>query len=173
VSQSTPAVRPGRRIAGRAQEDPILDPYRGRQKLREPTVCPQCSAVYRHGRWQWGRKPDDAGEVVCPACRRINDGSPAGSVTLHGAFAGQQQVEIVGLIRNEEAAEKGEHPLNRVIGIAEADAGLVVFTTDIHLPRRLGAALKRAFHGELEVRFEDAEYFVRVDWTPPASCNTH
>jgi len=29
---------------------------------------------------------------------------------------------------------------------------LVISTTDIHLPRRIGEALKRAFHGELAMR---------------------
>ncbi len=172
MSQSSPSLRSGRRIAGRAQQGRILDPLQAQQKLPEPTVCPQCGAIYRHGRWQWGRKPDEAREIVCPACRRIKDGSPAGSVTLHGGFARQHRAEIVGLVRNEEAAETREHPLNRVIAIAEADDGLVVFTTDIHLPRRIGAALKRAFHGEVNLHFDEAEYFVRVDWTLPASSGT-
>jgi hypothetical protein len=40
----------------------------------------------------------------------------------------------------------------------------VISTTDIHLPRRIGEALKRAFHGELDMHFDEAGYFVRVDW---------
>jgi hypothetical protein len=28
--------------------------------------------------------------------------------------------------------------------------GVVINTTDIHLPRRIGEAVKRAFHGEIE-----------------------
>lgn len=44
----------------------------------------------------------------------------------------------------------------------------MVVNTDIHLPRRIGGAVKRGFHGEIEVDFEEGGYFVRVNWTPPA-----
>lgn len=165
---STPNRAAGRRIAGRAQEDHILDPYQAQQKLPEPTACPQCGAIYHHGRWQWGQRPADAHEHQCPACRRIAEQLPAGIVTVHGDFARRHKAEITGLARHAEAAEKGEHALNRIIGIEETDAGLVINTTDIHLPRRLGEALKRAFHGDLDMHYDEHGYFVRVDWRPPA-----
>jgi hypothetical protein len=85
-------------------------------------------------------------------------------VTLHGDIARKLKDEVIGLARNEEAAEKGEHPLNRIVDIGETHEGLVISTTDIHLPRRIGEALKRAFHGELAMHFDEAGYFVRVDW---------
>ena len=166
--RSTPNRAAGRRIAGRAQEDHILDPYQAQQKLPEPTACPQCGAIYHEGRWQWGQRPADAHESRCPACRRIAEHLPAGIVTLHGDFARHHKAEITGLARHEEAAEKGEHALNRIIAIEETDAGLVINTTDIHLPRRLGEALKRAFRGDLDMHFDEHGYFVRVDWRPPA-----
>ena len=167
VRQTPHTGRSGRRIAGRAQLDHILDPYQAQLKLQEPTACRQCGAVYHHGRWQWGTPPSDAHEDFCPACRRINDRFPAGVVTLHGDVARQRKDEIIGLARNEESAEKGEHPLNRIVDIEEVDEGLVISTTDIHLPRRIGEAVKRAFHGKLAMHFDEAGYFVRVDWRPP------
>jgi len=165
--QSPQPGRAGRRTAGRAQRDQILDPYQAQQKLQEPIACRQCGAVYHRGRWQWGPTPADAHQDLCPACRRINDRFPAGTVTLHGDIARQRKDEIIGLARNEESAEKGEHPLNRIVDIAETDEGLVISTTDIHLPRRIGEALKRAHHGDLTMHFDEAGYFVRVDWRPP------
>ena len=44
--------------------------------------------------------------------------------------------------------------------------GIVIQTTDIHLPRRIGEAAERAFHGSLEEQFDERGYFVRVDWMP-------
>ena len=38
----------------------------------------------------------------------------------------------------------------------------MIDTTTFHLPRRIGEAVKRAFHREIEENFEDDEYFVRV-----------
>lgn len=168
MRQSIKAGRSGRRTAGRAQRDHILDPYQAQRKLPEPTACRQCGAVYHQGRWQWGQKPEGAHEDFCPACRRINDRFPAGAVTLHGDIVGRHKDQIIGLARNEEAAEKSEHPLNRIINIEATDEGLVISTTDIHLPRRIGEALKRAFHGELAMHFDEAGYFVRIDWHAPA-----
>lgn len=158
------AGRSGRRTAGRAQRDNILDPYQAQQKLQDPTACRQCGAVYHQGRWQWGQQPMGAHEDSCPACRRVNDRFPAGTVTLRGDIVRQHKDQIIGLARNEEAAEKGEHPLNRIISVEETDEGLVISTTDIHLPRRIGEALKRAFHGELAMHFDEAGYFLRIDW---------
>jgi hypothetical protein len=33
------------------------DAYKSKGKLPEPTVCPDCGAVYHAGHWQWLEKP--------------------------------------------------------------------------------------------------------------------
>lgn len=157
----------GRRIAGRAQQDHILDPYQVRHKPHGPAICRQCGVIYHDGRWQWGPRRDDAAEVICPACRRIAERAPAGILTLHGDVALRRKNELTRLAHNQEEAEKGEHPLNRIAAIEQSDEGLVVTTTDIHLPRRIGEAVKRAFHGSLVMHFDEDGYFARVDWHPP------
>jgi len=154
-----------RRIAGHAQEDHNLDPYQRQQKRKDDTVCPQCSVVYHKGRWRWGPRPENGHEALCPACRRINDKFPAGVVELRGALGRQQKEEIVRLARHREEAEKREHPLNRIIEIQEDAEGIVINTTDIHLPRRIGEAVERAFHGSVSEDFDQGGYFVRVNWT--------
>jgi NMD protein affecting ribosome stability and mRNA decay len=158
--------RSTRRIAGHAQQDHILDPYQAQHKLHEGTVCPQCSAVYHDGRWRRVSRAAGAHEQLCAACRRINDKFPAGIVTLHGDFAREHKDEMIHLARHQEDAEKKEHPLNRIMSIEEITQGIVINTTDIHLPRRIGEAVKRAFHGEIDAHFEENGYFVRVDWRP-------
>jgi len=155
------------RILGRAQDDGIGDPYKLRRKLHEPTRCPACGAVYHEGRWQWmKRPPDNAHEELCQACHRINDKYPAGIVTLKGPVVKEHEEEILNLARNIEQAEKQEHPLNRIMVIdKEAPDTLVITTTDIHLPRRIGTAIHHAFHGDLKLHFDEDNYFMRVDWT--------
>jgi hypothetical protein len=154
----------GRRRWGRAQQSGRRDPYEQNAKPAEPTACPQCGAHYRDGRWQWGPPTASARAQLCAACRRINDQQPAGVLTLGGRFAAARKAEIAELARHQEAAEKADHPLNRIMAIDEQDDALVITTTDIHLPRRIGEALKRAYHGDLELAYEEDGYFLRASW---------
>lgn len=141
------------------------DSYKLPGKLTEPTVCPTCSAVFHKGRWSWSAPPAGAHETVCPACHRVKDKYPKGFLTLKGAFASQQSEQVMGTIKNIETKENKEHPLARIMSIETTPDGLVVSTTDSHLPRQIGEALKHAYHGELEIHYEKDEDFVRVTWT--------
>ena len=156
----------GRRIAGHAQLDHVTDTYKTQRKLPEPTRCPGCGAVYHDGQWRWMTQPPvKAHEELCTACHRINDDFPAGVVTLRGPVVREQKAELLRVARHQEAAEKAEHPLNRIMGVEEAAPDtLRITTTDIHLPRRIGEAVHRAFHGDLKLHYDEERYFVRVDW---------
>ncbi|HSK41658.1 MAG TPA: BCAM0308 family protein [Arenibaculum sp.] len=168
----------------RMVQERIHDPYRARLKMAGPAICPQCNAVYEQGRWHWGPRPTAAGgaaggaageaaeeaveeaveEIVCPACRRIADRCPAGIVTLSGAYVGPHQDELLALVRHQHELETAEHPLNRIMDIRDTADGFEVTTTDIHLPRRIGEALRRTHHGDLTLHFDEGGYFARVHW---------
>ena len=91
---SLPKPPEARRWTG-AQSGRRIDPYKHPGKLVAPTVCPQCGALYRSGRWQWGPRPAEANETICQACHRSNDKRPAGVVTLTGSFVRPNRPEIV------------------------------------------------------------------------------
>ena len=97
-----------------------------------------------------------AGPCVCPGCGAV----------FAGGFLAAHRDEIVALVRNTEARERSTHPLQRImsIGDGETDGELVVTTTDLHLPRRIGHALIDAFKGDLRTHYDEAGYFMRVDW---------
>ena len=76
-----------------------------------------------------------------------------------------QHEQLIGVVKNTEEKEKKEHPLSRIMAIESRPEGLVISTTDTHLPRRIGDALKHAYHGELELCYDQDEQFVRVTWT--------
>lgn len=144
----------------------VHDPYKTRLQLPEPTICPDCGAVFQKGRWQWTDYPPvDARTEACQACLRLRDKYPAGTLTLTGGFVDGHKDEILHLVRNQEKLENGERPLHRIMDIEEAPGRIVVSTTDIHLPRRIGKALHSAFRGDLDFRYEEEAYFLRVNWT--------
>ena len=140
------------------------DPYRNAAKPPEPTVCPECKASFTDGRWSWEKAPEDANELLCPACQRIQDRFPAGYVTIKGEFLKEHRDEIVALIENHEKKEKAERPLQRIITIDDTREGLEVTTTDSHLARGIAEALHGAYKGELKLRYSRDENLLRASW---------
>lgn len=161
----TTPPRADRRRWGRAQQEPTTDSYRAGAKPADHATCPTCGVVFANGRWQWLPPPPGAPRQPCPACRRIADRQPAGVVNVRGGFAAAHEGEIRSLISHQEAAEKQEHPLNRLMAVVRDGEALLAQTTDIHLARRIGDALKHAYHGTLAVTYDEQRYFVRVDWS--------
>ncbi len=140
------------------------DTYRETKKRAEPTVCPGCNAVFTGGRWTWNEPLEEAVRDVCPACMRTADNFPAGYVELKGEFFAQRRDEIMNLVHNEEKQEKGEHPMERIMGIeAEGDQTLIT-TTGVHIARRIGESVARAYQGDLAFTYGDNEKSIRVQW---------
>jgi uncharacterized protein (DUF2249 family) len=103
--------------------------------------------------------------VLCQACRRIRDDYPAGKVTLTGGFVPGHRDEILALVRHLEAEEKSQHPLHRLMKIEEGADSIMIQTTDLHLPRRIGEGLRHAFKGEMEMHYDEEGCFLRVNWS--------
>lgn len=148
----------------RRLEEMEHDPYHAHLKLREPTVCLDCGAVYARGRWAWGEAPKGAHSTRCPACRRIHDRVPAAVLSVAGDFPRAHHEEIVHLIRNYEQRERAEHPLKRIMEIETRDDSLVVTFTDPHLARGVGEALYNAYEGELDHQYTRSDNLLRVEW---------
>jgi len=165
MNTSTPSQPPERH--DRLIREQVHDTYKLRGKLKQPTRCPQCGAVYQKGRWSWTAKiaaGADADETLCSACHRSNDDYPAGEVTLSGEFLKRHEDEILKLAHNIESRAKSEHPMCRIIDIRHLDDRIQITTTDVHLPRRIGKAIQGAWDGELDIHFDEAGYFTRIAW---------
>jgi len=139
------------------------DAYKSSLKLSE-SICPQCKAVFKNGQWRWAPRPSGAHKLVCPACQRIKDKFPEGVLTLSGDFLSRHKSEILNLCRNEEANAKPEHPLHRIMEIAEESGCIKITFTDNHLPRRIGEALYHAYEGELDFHYAKEDNLIRVTW---------
>jgi NMD protein affecting ribosome stability and mRNA decay len=149
----------------RLMREHIHDPYKTPHKLPEPTVCPDCGAVFHEGRWQWITPPAaSAHRTTCQACHRIHDKYPAGLIMMRGAFVREHAGELLQLVRHQEQAEKTLHPLHRILRIEEMPDAIAIETTDLHLPHRIADALEHAYHGTLKIHYDEEGYFVRVEW---------
>ena len=140
------------------------DVYVDRQKYTEPTLCIKCQALYINGRWTWDNTDQSVSKVVCPACKRIIDNYPAGTIEIRGPFFKSHQDELMNLINNIEQQEKTAHALERIIRTSHLGNKTVVTTTGIHLARRIGEALSRSYKGDLAFQYLDADKGIRVSW---------
>jgi NMD protein affecting ribosome stability and mRNA decay len=140
------------------------DPYRASARPPEPTVCPECKAVFAEGRWAWDPPPEEAFRQLCPACQRIHDKFPAGYVTIKGEFFKAHRDEIVTMIQKHEKKEKSQKPLLRIIDIDEKRDGVEITTTDSLLARGIAEALQSAYKGDLKLRYSRDENLLRAVW---------
>ncbi len=165
-NEPRPDMQPGQfpRYGARVLDDSRHDPYAPAGKYPAPSHCTHCGAVYMNGRWQWVSAPEQARSVECPACRREKDAQPAGTLTLQGDYVATHRLELIALVRNEARQENAEHPMHRIMHVDENGGRIEITTTDIHLPARIGAALKHAHGGELHTDYASSEYVVRARW---------
>ena len=162
VHPSTPAFQPGRHLE--VLDEPVHDAQRDAEKLPEAAVCTDCGAVYQAGQWQWTSASAHALQIRCPACRRIADGRPAGSLKIEGQYAQAHRDEIEQLVRAVEQREKTAHPLQRVMAVDDVNDAIEVSTTGIPLARAIGEALLEAHEGKLLVDYDEDEGVVRARW---------
>ena len=140
------------------------DVFKEKGSWPEPTLCTDCGALYVKGRWSWKKPPERVHETICPACRRIAGNLPAGYVEIRGLFFPKHCDEILNLIRNTEKDEKRSHPLERIIEIEYSKDHTLITTTGVHVARRIGEALSRAYQGNLSFQYGKAEKRIRVYW---------
>jgi hypothetical protein len=164
-SATGPASKSGQlaHYGARVLDSERHDPYQPKGKYRDMR-CSACGALYRSGRWQWSSTDETAAPGTCPACRRIADRMPAGRLSLEGPYVAQHHAELVQIAQHEADAERAEHPMHRIMALDPRAGGIEITTTDIHLPRRIGEALRRAHDGDLTFAFSDNAYEIRVHW---------
>jgi len=132
----------------------------------EDVMCPKCGIVLENGRWQLPEKLHlGIGERVCPACQRIEDKNPGGLLTLRGEFVKRYRSEILRIVYKKLEEQKNKNPINRLMQLEEVSKATVVMSfTDQLTPLGLGKAIKKQFHGDLDIRQGKGGGVVRVNW---------
>lgn len=128
----------------------------------EPSVCPQCHAVYHRGRWLWERVAENAPAHLCTACRRVQDKHPGAALVLIGGFVETHRSEILDAARQTEAQVRERDALQRIMDVQNRDGSMLITTTELQLARDLGEALRRKYGGEINSEYREG--MLHVTW---------
>ena len=168
MKQKSSKEKSAREVFRKDTQPRLQSPYeeRERDKYPDDTVCPDCGAVVLKGKWTWGKplRKEDVSSIVCPACQQIKADYAGGVLTLSGSFLKAHREDILNRVRNIEAAEKQDHPLQRIMGIVDKGEDIEIRATSEHLVARMAKALKSDFNGELKLSFMQEENFARAHW---------
>lgn len=105
-----------------------------------------------------------AESLLCPACRRIRDRLPAGTLTLRGPYCRTHRAELLAKVRDTVTEQSAVYPLRRLMAVVERPDAVEVLFTDGHLPVIVAEALRQSFAGELEFDPSEPTGVVNVSW---------
>lgn len=143
-----------------------MDVYHEKEGIKGSSYC-ECGAVFRGKRWQNanGDPQPEGRKLVCPACRRIADRTPAGILTLQGDFFAKHEAEINNIVRNTEQTYYQKNPLAKVMETRKEDKGVTITTTDGKLAQKIGREVFKSYRGDLNFIWSQSEDLVRVAWS--------
>ncbi|MBN3032781.1 MAG: hypothetical protein JW873_01660 [Candidatus Saganbacteria bacterium] len=87
-----------------------------------------------------------------------------GLLRLSGAFLLDHADELVNLIKHEGRLAEERNPAHKIIGIDQADGGIVATISDHNLALHIGKRLEHAYKGKHEFKFLKGEKYVEVLW---------
>ena len=150
-----------RSLNRRATSDKKTHPGEARRgRLREPSACECCGAVF--GRRTWRRDGhvtlamlDRADWTMCPACEQIRNTEGQGRILVRGRFAVAHEPDIRARIRNVAARAAFTQPQRRVVSVERQGDVLEVLTTSQKLAHRIVHELKKVFRGSAAYHWSD------------------
>ena len=134
-------------------------------------ICKDCQNIYYDKEW-FNRDvflknhsiKSKTKYTTCPACERKRINYPEGIIKLSGDFLSSHRSEVINLLRGVENRQLKSNPLNKIIDIKENKKQLTVTTTKKELAVAIGKELKRAFKGNLRIKWVKGEDLVRIEW---------
>lgn len=135
-------------------------------------LCKKCGAVYYYKSWH--HRLEDYQKLsedkrikfaLCPACQMIKDKMYEGQVILKNVPPDKKE-EILNLVKNVGERAFKRDPLDRIIEIKDKNEEVEILTTENQLAASIGKQIKRAFKGNLEIKWSHQESVTRVIWQP-------
>ena len=143
-----------------------------KKKLQESIrICRECGMVSVGKRWFHGLlESKHLGLLIertyCPGCEAVRKRHIEGFVELRTNLIQKSKFEVLGLIQRIEEETMMDNPFNRIIEIAWPQDNIVrIQTTTDYLARMIGKKFKKAYKGDLTMKFSGVDHYVHVIWT--------
>ncbi len=134
-------------------------------------ICPSCYAVCVEEKWVFdeglrekGMRGHDWERSLCPGCDRVARGRVDGVVHLSGDFLLGHREEAKNLIHSVAEKKLKKNIAARIAHIEEKEKEIIIETTDQALAERLGKEFEKAYHGQLDIQWQEKSTFARVYW---------
>ncbi|MEK9130194.1 MAG: BCAM0308 family protein [Patescibacteria group bacterium] len=139
--------------------------------LNKMILCPKCKAVFYNKCWHKDLKflrenrenIKTAEKILCPACKwtKLNLAEGVIVLNLENNF---KEKEILNLVKNVETRAQLRDPEDRIIKIEKEKNKIIILTTENQLALSIAKQIKRAFKGELNIKWSHNEDVVRIEW---------
>jgi len=158
TKQSRGLIRSLNRSAVRNTKGPAVALKTAR--VREPTVCARCGAVFLRKTWRHTHALNDeqlerAEWGFCPACQQVAQQEGQGRLLIKGAAVAQSRDAIEQRIQNVAKRAGKSQPERRLVSVDSHDGEVEVLTTSQKLAHRLAHELKKAFGGRVTYNWSD------------------
>ena len=142
----------------------------GETRLKDPTVCDLCGAIYTRKTWRFDHAITEAllekaSWELCPACVQEERKIAYGRLLLKGAYVREHEAAI--RQRKANVADRAAHtqPQRRVISVGWDGGVLEVLTTSQKLAHRIATELKKAFGGRTTYSWAAKDGTLFASWT--------
>ncbi|MFH1837882.1 MAG: hypothetical protein ABH808_00045 [Candidatus Kuenenbacteria bacterium] len=139
--------------------------------LGEIILCQKCKAIYYEKCWhkdlnflKGKDKIKHTKKGLCTACKWTKANLAEGVIILNLENEFKEK-EILNLVKNVETRAQLRDPEDRVIKINKEKNKIIILTSENQLALSIAKQIKRAFKGELEIKWSHNEDVVRIEWT--------
>lgn len=141
------------------------------RRLKDPTVCDRCGAIYTRKTWRFDHPVTRellaaASWDICPACEQTKNGIGYGRIVLRQLPPTAGEVVVRRRIDNVASRAAHTQPERRVISVDRNGDGLEVLTTSQELAHRIGREIEKAFGGRCRYSWSDDDGSLFAVWHP-------
>ena len=144
------------------------------KKYQGYQYCPKCYLVYYKKAWHEDeelarilKQIPSIKKVTCPVCQQLKNNICQGLLILKNADQIRNTNKVLDLIKNIVKRRNRRDILEQILVLSYNQNSIEICTSENQLCLAMAKQIKRAFKGELEIKWSHRDKGVRIYWYPP------